>query len=144
MDLSAQSQDTSSRGAKCGTGRVVLGRLAWGAFAAVRSARSFPAAATPRTPREWRSLYEREHARAEDPTAQSTVRMHRSAIVVLIVAGVLFSGLAALAGAAEPSWGPAPEPEFHRLLRNLVREQKTGTNGITLHAELFWQASVRG
>ena len=43
-----------------------------------------------------------------DPIAESTVRTHKSAVAVLIAAGVLFSGLAALAGAAEPSWAPAP------------------------------------
>ena len=58
------------------------------------------------------------------PAGESTVRTHSPAIAPLIVAGVLLAGLALPAAATEPSWGDAPEPGLHRLLRDLVREAR--------------------
>ena len=52
------------------------------------------------------------------------MRTHAPIIAALSAAGVFFTGLAAPASASETSWGDAPEPGLHRLLRDLVREAR--------------------
>ena len=59
------------------------------------------------------------------------MRTHAQTIVALSAAGVFFTALAAPAGASGTSWGDAPEPGLHRLLRDLVREAREHPPGAT-------------